>query len=150
LRGPAQLALDLLDELTDLGGGGFSLFALDADERRLMLLIIEQDVENAVGHQRYTDDCDEQRDVFGEQAPAGFCDGGFGRCLLRRVGISAPQAIRGTPRLNEIANRHDEHSIKRWPTLSSPPRDAARSFDHLVGERDQFLRHVEAKRLGSL
>jgi hypothetical protein len=50
LRGPAELALDLLDELTDLGGGGLRLLALDADERGLVLLIIEQDVENAVGH----------------------------------------------------------------------------------------------------
>jgi hypothetical protein len=32
LRGPAELALDLLDELPDLGGGGFRLLALDADE----------------------------------------------------------------------------------------------------------------------
>jgi len=32
---PAELALDLLAELSDLGGGGFRLFALDADERRL-------------------------------------------------------------------------------------------------------------------
>jgi hypothetical protein len=38
------LALDLLDELADLGGGSFRLFALDMDERRLVLLVIEQDV----------------------------------------------------------------------------------------------------------
>jgi hypothetical protein len=31
LRGPAELALDLLYELPDLGGGGFRLFALDAE-----------------------------------------------------------------------------------------------------------------------
>src|SRR5262249_23609638 len=73
LRGPAELALDLLDELADLGGGGFRLLALDADERRLVLLIIEEDVENTVGYQRDTDDRDEQRDVFGKQASAGFC-----------------------------------------------------------------------------
>src|SRR5262249_42459801 len=66
LRGPAELALDLLDELTDLGGGSFRLFALDADERRLVLLIIEQNVENTVGYQRDTYDRDEQRDIFGE------------------------------------------------------------------------------------
>src|SRR5262249_46650941 len=84
LRGPAELALDLLDELADLGGGSFRLFALDADERRFVLLIIEEDVENAVGYQRDTDDRDEQRDVFGKQASGGLCDGGFGRRLLRR------------------------------------------------------------------
>ena len=52
LRGPAELALDLLDELADLGGGGFRLFALDADKRRLVLLIVEEDIENAVGQER--------------------------------------------------------------------------------------------------
>jgi hypothetical protein len=92
LRGPAELALDLLDELADLGGGGFRLFALDADERRLVLLIIEEDVENAVGYQRNTDDRDEQRDVFGEQAPAGLCDRGFGRRLSRRVSARGPRS----------------------------------------------------------
>src|SRR5262249_56056047 len=71
--------------LGDVGGGGFRLFALDADERRLVLLIIEEDVENAVGQERNADHRDEQRDVFGEQAPAGLCNGGFGRRLLRRV-----------------------------------------------------------------
>src|SRR5262249_57623423 len=76
---------DLLDELADLGGGGLRLFALDADERRLVLLIIEEDVENAVGQQRDADHRDKQHDVLGEQASAGFCDGGFCRRLLRRV-----------------------------------------------------------------
>ena len=66
LRGPAELALDLLDELADLGGGGFRLLALDADQRGLVLLIIEQDVENAVRQQRDSDHRDEQRDIFGE------------------------------------------------------------------------------------
>ena len=32
LRGPAELAFDLLDELPDLGGRGFRLLALDANE----------------------------------------------------------------------------------------------------------------------
>jgi hypothetical protein len=50
LRGPAELALDLLDELADLGCGSFRLLALNADQGRLVLPIIEQDVENAVGH----------------------------------------------------------------------------------------------------
>jgi hypothetical protein len=88
-----QPSWDLLDELPDLGGGGFRLFALDADQRGFMLLIIEHDVENAVGHQRDADDGDEQRDVFGEQASAGFYGGRFGRRLLRRVsGSSAPRS----------------------------------------------------------
>src|SRR5947207_8309938 len=49
LRGPAELTLDLFDELADLGGGGLRLLALDANERGLMLLIVEEDVESAVG-----------------------------------------------------------------------------------------------------
>ncbi len=48
LRRPAELALDLLAELPDLGGGGFRLFALDADEGNLVLLVVEVDVENTV------------------------------------------------------------------------------------------------------
>ena len=113
MRRPAELALDLLDELADLGGGGFRLFALDADERRLVFLIIEQDVENAVGHQRYTDDSDEQRDVLGEQSAAGLYDGTFGRRLLRRVSTSGPWSFRGTQILGEIENAHGEDGIKR-------------------------------------
>src|SRR5262249_58261124 len=119
LRGPTELALDLLDELADLGGGGLRLFALDADERRLVLMIMEEDVENAVGQQRDADHRDKQHDVLGEQASAGFCDGGFCRRLLRRVSASGFRPFRGTPSLNEIENAHDEDGIKRWPTLSS-------------------------------
>ena len=87
LRRPAELALDLLDELADLGGGGFRLFALDADERRLMFLVVEVDVENAVREQRDADDRHEQRDIFREQASAGFGDRNVRRrpVLLRTV-----------------------------------------------------------------
>jgi hypothetical protein len=85
---------------------------------RLVFLVIEQDIENAVGHERDTDHCDEQRDVFGEQASAGLYDGSFGRRLLRRVSTSGPWSFRGTQILGEIENAHGEHGIKRWPTLS--------------------------------
>src|SRR5262249_8823688 len=87
LRGPAELALDLLDELADLGGGGFRLFALDADERRFVFLIIEEDVKNGVGQQGNADHVDEQPDGVGEQSSARFGDGGFERRWLRRVRI---------------------------------------------------------------
>jgi hypothetical protein len=46
--------------LADLGGGRFRLLALNADQRRLVLLIIEEDVENAVGQERDRDHGDEQ------------------------------------------------------------------------------------------
>src|SRR5262249_39799490 len=85
LRGPAELALDLLDELADLGGGGFRLFALDADERRFVFLIIEEDVKNAVGQQGNAARRAERRGFLVERSSACFCDGGFGRRLLRRV-----------------------------------------------------------------
>ena len=39
LRGPADLAFDLADELADLAGGGFRLLALDTHQRRLLFLI---------------------------------------------------------------------------------------------------------------
>ena len=67
LRGPAELALDLLDELADLGGRRLGLLVLDPDQRGLVLAIIEEDLEQAVGQQRNGDDGHEQRDIFGEQ-----------------------------------------------------------------------------------
>ena len=111
LRRPAELALDLLDELADLGGGGFRLLALDADERRFVLLIVEEHVENAIGQQSDADHRDEQRDVFGEQAPAGFCDGSFGRRRMRRIGAGRRPAFPAQAR-NEIANPHPHHCTK--------------------------------------
>ncbi len=111
LRGPAELALDLLDELTDLGRGGFRLLALDADERCFVFLVIEEDVENAVGQQGDADHRDEQRNVFGKQTPAGFWNGNFGRdgglrALPRRL------RPRGKKSLHEIANPHSGHSTR--------------------------------------
>src|SRR5262249_35368654 len=44
-----------------------------------------EDVEIAFGQQGNADHRDEQRDVFGEESSASFCDRGFGRRLLRRV-----------------------------------------------------------------
>ncbi len=52
LRRPAELAFDFLDELADLRGGCFRLFALNADQRRLVFQVVEIDLENAVGEER--------------------------------------------------------------------------------------------------
>ena len=48
LRGPAELALDFLDELADLGRRRLGLLVLDADQRGLVLAVVEEDLENAV------------------------------------------------------------------------------------------------------
>src|SRR5215467_755773 len=114
LRGPTQLALDLLDELADLRGGGFRLLALNADQRGLVLLIVEEDVERAVGEERDADHHDEQRDVFGEQAAAGFRRrNGGARVRLPargRGGLTAGNTAR-----EEIAKAHSGHSIRAGP-----------------------------------
>ena len=49
LGGPAELAFDFLDELADLGGRGFGLLVLNPDQRRLVLAVIEENLENPVG-----------------------------------------------------------------------------------------------------
>ena len=70
LGGPAELALDFLDELADLGGCRLGLLVLDPDQRGLVLAVVEEDLENAVGEQRDGNDRDEQRDIFGEEPAA--------------------------------------------------------------------------------
>jgi len=109
------LALDLLDELADLGGGCFRLFALDADERCFVLLIIEEDVENPVGQQGDADHRDEQRNVFGKQTPAGFWNRNFRRRGRLR---DLPRRLwpRGKKSLHEIANPHPGHSTRAMPS----------------------------------
>ncbi len=66
LRGPPDLRLDLPNELADLGGCRFGLFALDADQRRFVLLIREVDLENAVGDEGDEDHRKYERDVLEE------------------------------------------------------------------------------------
>ena len=48
LRGPAELAFDLLDELADLGRRRLRLLMLDPDQRHLVFAIIEENLENPV------------------------------------------------------------------------------------------------------
>ena len=66
LCGPADLGFDLADELADLGRRGFSLFALNADQRGFVFLIGEPDRERAVGDKRDQNDREQQRDVLEE------------------------------------------------------------------------------------
>jgi len=48
LGGPAQLTFDFLDELADFGGRRLGLFVLNPDQGRLVLAVIEEDLENPV------------------------------------------------------------------------------------------------------
>ena len=82
LRGPSHLALDLLDELADLGRRGLGLLALDADQGCLVLLKGEDDFRQSVREQGDAHDGKKQADVFPKQPPA------HPRCcrLLRRHG----------------------------------------------------------------
>ena len=72
LRGPAELALDFLDELADLGRRRYRLLVLDTDQRCLVLAIVEENLEDPVGCQRDADHGDEQRNIFGKQPAADF------------------------------------------------------------------------------
>ncbi len=140
LRGPAELALDLLDELADLGGGRLGLLALNADQRGLVLAIIEENLENPVGSQRNGDHRDEQRDIFGEQPAADFPP------LRRRRRTPLPpqpkrpahvlQAYPGGGKCSSGRN------LARRPGLVSC-RNAARLLDHLVGKCQQGRRNFE-------
>ena len=70
LRRPADLAVDLGDELLDFRSRALGLLALDADQRGLVLLVRKPDLENAVGKERENDHGNEQRHIFDEQAAA--------------------------------------------------------------------------------
>ena len=66
LARPAELSLDLLNELADLARGRFCLLVLDADQRCLVLLIKKPDFEQRIGQQGDANNRNEQRDVFRE------------------------------------------------------------------------------------
>src|SRR6185437_8248302 len=113
LRGPADLAFDFADELPDLAGRSLGLLALNADQRGLLLLISEVDVEGAVGDEREADDGDEQSNVFDEQAAAHN---------RRAGGRSEPgQAARQPPKSSAAMIRQRSHASS-WPGLSRPSR----------------------------
>jgi hypothetical protein len=112
LRGPAELCLDLLDELADLGGGRLGLLALDADLRGLVLLIEEPDLERAVGEQGDAHDGDEQRDVLDEQPPAKIP-----QPLPRRADQPQPRRRRRPGRAEDRGPR--AHSITSSTRASS-------------------------------
>ena len=117
LGGPAELAFDFLDELADLGGGGLRLLVLDPDQRGLVLAIIEENLENAVGQQRDADDGDEQRDIFGEQPAADFLRPG----APGGTGCRAAGRRRQRPALGRVGMQGNAHpgqaSKNAWTCL---------------------------------
>jgi hypothetical protein len=66
---PSQLAFDLFEELADLLRDEFRLPALDAKEKRLLLLVRNPNIGPAVDHQRQADNGYEHRDIFAKQPP---------------------------------------------------------------------------------
>src|SRR6516164_571284 len=70
LRGPPHLALDLLDELADLGCRRLGLLALDADQGGLVLLKGKPDLGQSVRKQSNTDEGQRQPDIFAKQPSA--------------------------------------------------------------------------------
>ena len=78
---PTDLALDLLDELADLGRRRVGL-ALNVNKRGFVLLIGKPHLEQTVSQQGNTDHADEQRHVFAKQ-PAANCGRSFARCRWR-------------------------------------------------------------------
>src|SRR6476646_4652151 len=68
LDGPADLALDALDELLDGGGRGGGLLALEAAQRHLVLPVGEIQLDEAAGNQRSAHQEDKDDDVFAKQA----------------------------------------------------------------------------------
>ena len=107
LRGPAELAFDFLDELADLRRRRLGLLALDADQRGLVLLIVEIDLEHAVGEQRDAHHQDEQDDVFGEQPAADSRRRSRDLWGVRRSQIRPPGGTPPTPDLRKnVTNAH--------------------------------------------
>ena len=135
LRGPADLALDLADELSDLASGGFRLLALDAHQRGLLFLIGEIDVERAVGDQRQAHHGDEQKDIFNKQ-PAAHDGAGSGSPGVRRSTHAFVAAFRRRSHMvrGRFRLSRDERNTC-LATSQGKPRDS--SFYHLVGANQE-------------
>ena len=153
LRGPADLAFNLADELSDLAGGGFRLLALNADQRGLLLLIREIDVEHGVGDQHQADHGDEQGKIFDKQ-PTAYDRCAGRRSCARRLGFPSlarldDQAALSCDQLNIFAHRARQPKIplacdsKTYESLYC-------SFYHLIGERKYVRRQFKADRFRSL
>ena len=110
-RGPAELALDLVDELLDAARRRPGLLLLNAEQRHLVFVIGEPEIERAVDEQHEADQPDDQQHIFAEQPSARLRRRPTARALL--LGRSAPRS----------------QSSKRKP---AHPRRAARGVSHGV------------------
>src|SRR5262245_36521115 len=71
LGGPADLALDFLDEVLDAGGHAQRLLALERDQGRPVLLIGEVDLDGAGDEEGAAHQAGEDDDVLPEETAAG-------------------------------------------------------------------------------
>ena len=113
---PADLSLDLLDELLDDGGGALRLLALHGDQRLAALAVGVVHLDGGADDQRTADERHQQGRVLAEQAALLL------RLLGRlRIGISAARRGLGAVvcRLSLAAaqgsGQHWQHSASRAP-----------------------------------
>ena len=147
LHGPAELALDLLDELADLRRRGLGLLALDADQRGLVLLVGEPDLEHAVGEQGDADNGDEQADIFAKQSAANLS-------VARKSGLDRRSTPSATTRssdgidwptyaISALSRAYAYHQARGDRSVASKRSTA--SFEHLVGAAEEWQWNGEAE-----
>lgn len=94
---PPELALDLPDELADLGRGGLRLFALHTEQQLGVVAVEEPHLDRAIGEQRRAYDRRKQNDVFAKQPATRL-----GRRVRPRLGRGAA-VIHSMPSLYGVA-----------------------------------------------
>src|SRR5205085_5010968 len=93
-RGPTELALDRVDELLDAARRRPGLLLLNAEQRRLVLVVAEPEIERAVEQQHETDQPDDQQHIFAEEPSSRLRRRPAARAFL--VGRSAPRSEQST------------------------------------------------------
>ena len=132
LRRPADLALDRLDELVDLLGGGGGLLALNADQRGLVLAIGEGDLEYSVADQRHAHDGDEQQDVFAEQRPADLSPADLFRAAREDGARPLVHSITSSARTRNDSESVRSIALAAWRLMTSSNR-VGTSIGRLAG-----------------
>ena len=148
------MAFDFPDELADLGGGRFGLLALDANERVLLLLIGERDLEHDIDQENDKNNGEEESHIFAEQGtvnlvPAGRqpearkrpflpldhsiistlgpgLRRGFRRGEFQTRPYGRPE-IRGSPHLVPLNGRYNTHAMTSLASRRSVGNGALRA-----------------------